>query len=308
MPNPNPSPSQILAALKKHGVDVKTHSGWDTAGRPWRGPDGSPGLTGAVVHHTANAGAAEGKSMAGIVSWAVTAYDRPVCNLLVGKEETWLLSAGSAYHCGAGGPVPELGIERHGYFGQSRLFGIEIDDAGVSTTALNKYQIENTAKTLAALAELCGWDVDKSILTHKCYTDLCHTSAKSQGESTGRKNDTIDGAWRQFPGDKAPKPYNAPWWREKVKAAMGAKARWDGTIPSRAAVNNAIELGRVNKAVFRLNSRLFDLGYLKAKPNKKTPFAVDAFKAFRRAQGWNAGDNPKLSAASQRKLFGKDKP
>lgn len=56
--NTNPTPSQVLAALRDHGVDIKTYKGWDTIGRSWKGPDGSPGLTGAVTHHTATASAA----------------------------------------------------------------------------------------------------------------------------------------------------------------------------------------------------------------------------------------------------------
>lgn len=306
MATKNPSPSQILAALQKFGVDVKTYKNWDTTGRPWQGPDGSPGLTGAVVHHTATA-SATGSSGAPSLYWAVTAYDKPVCNLLIGRGpgDTYLLSAGSAYHCGLGGPVPELGVPAHGYYGQTRLFGIEIDDAGVKAT-LTPYQIEQTGKVLAALADLCGWDVGEAVLTHKCYTDRCHTESKSPGASIGRKNDTMDGPWGSFPGSDVPEAYNAPFWRAEAVKHLDPQT-WDGSVPSRAAVLRAQEEGLANKAVWRLTCRLYDLGFTKNPPRPKgvQTFPSKAVREFRKSRGWNGGG---YSERTEKAIFGKNKP
>lgn len=313
-PNPNPTPSQILAALREAGVDVQAYRNWDTIGRPWKGPDGSPGMTGAVVHHTATR-SATGSKGAPSLYWAVTAYDKPVCNLLIGRGpgDTYLLSAGSAYHCGLGGPIPELGIPSHGFFGQSRLFGIEIDDPGVSTTSLTPYQVEQTAKVLAALSKLTGFDLDKGVITHKCYTDGCHTEAKKPLPSVGRKNDTLDGAWRQFPGDKDAKPYNAPFWREEAKKYTGQAATWDGTIPTLAAAKKAYdslatETPLNNRAAWRIACRLYDLG-IRTKPAK--PLGEQGYprrdvKAYREHIGWTAGDGDP-SERLWKRLFGKAK-
>lgn len=306
----DPTPSQILAALRDFGVDVKTYKGWDTIGRPWKGPDGSPGLTGAVVHHTSTA-SATGSSGCPSLYWAVTAYDKPVCQMIVGRgpSDTYLLSAGSGYHCGDGGPVPALGIPSRGYLGQTRLFGIEIDDPGLTASSITPYQIEQVGRTLAALADLCGWDLDKSILTHKCYTDGCH-GANPNGPSPclGRKNDTIDGPWRAYPGDPNPEPYNAPWWREQARQWLGAPTTWDGTVPGFAAIKRS-ETGEPNRASWRLACRLFDLGFRPrpAAEEGRQQYPAPAVERFREAQGLPnvTGEYDRLT---HRRIFGKDKP
>lgn len=308
--NTNPTPSQVLAALRNGGVDVKTYKGWDTVGRPWKGPDGSPGLMGVVCHHTANPHADQGVIQSGMLSWATTAYDLPVCNLLVGRDQTYLLAAGSVYHCGDGGPIPELGIPGRGFQGQTRLFGIEIDDPGVKASTLTPYQIENVGRVLAALATLCGWNVDKSVITHKCYTDLCHTEAKQAGACLGRKNDTIDGPWATFKWDgmNDPQPYNAPWWREQARKWMVPAATWDGTVPSMAAVQKADHENLRNKAAWRAACRLFDLGFKNSRPapagTQKYPAA--SVMAFQKAQGLDPSGE--FTADTQKRLFGKVKP
>lgn len=314
MANSNPTPQQMRQAFLDHGVDLKFYKGWDTVGRPWKGPDGSPGLTGGVIHHTANPNAKVGGSINGVLGWAVTAYELPVCNMLIGKDAnqgSWLLSAGSAYHCGDGGPVPALGIPQRGFFGQTRLFGIEIDDPGVKIGTITDYQIENTAKTMAALAELCGWDIDKSILTHKCYTDGCH-GANPSGPSpcVGRKNDTLEGAWATWPGDQKPAPYNALWWREEIKT-YSKPVTWDGTIPTRSAATKAANEGLKNKAAWRCACRLYDLGVKQDPPQAsgKQGYPLAAMKKFQEQSGIKPERCDGLpNKGTWTRLFGKDKP
>jgi hypothetical protein len=310
----NPSPSEIRQALLDFGVDVKFYQGWDTVGRPWQGPDGSPGLTGGVIHHTANPNAKVGGSINGVLGWAVTAYDKPVCNMLIGKDAnqgTWLLAAGSVYHCGDGGPVPALGIPSRGYLGQTRLFGIEIDDPGVSPGTITEYQIENTSKTMAALAQLAVWNIDKSILTHKCYTDGCH-GANPNGPSpcVGRKNDTLDGPWATWPGDQTPKEYNALWWRDKIKSYSTPRT-WDGTIPSRTACLKSYTDKINNKAAWRLACRLYDVG-VKRRPAAALgtqEYPLIAMKKYQEQIGIRLERQDGLpNKTTWIKLFGKDKP
>jgi hypothetical protein len=309
MANVDPTPSQVLAALRDFGVDINTYRGWDTRGRQWKGPDGSPGLIGAVVHHTATA-SATGSSGCPTLEWCAAPYgwdDYPACNVVVGRGpgDTYLLSAGSAYHCGDGGPVKPLNIAE-GFHGQYRLWGIEIDDAGVRAGTLTDYQIDNTARMLAALADLAGWDVNKAVGTHKCYTDGCHGWNTQASRTKGRKNDTLDGAWGEWPGSNTPALYNAPFWREKTLNAGSRPDRWDGTVPSRASVQKGDKEKINNTAVWRVACRLFDLGFKDnpVKPKGEQSYPRAAVVRFQESLGWeNAHGN--FSESTQKKMFGK---
>lgn len=310
MANLNPSPTQIRQALLDHGVIMDVYKGWDTIGRPWQGPDGSPGLTGGVIHHTANPNASSA-NYNNILGWAVTAYDKPVCNMLIGKDRATLLAAGSVYHCGLGGPVPALGVDQHGFYGQTRFFGIEIDDPGVKVGTINEFQIDMTSRTMAALAELSGWNVDKAIGTHKCYTDGCHGwNPNGPSPSIGRKNDTIDGPWASYPGNLNPEPYNATWWRDKIKSQM-KPILWDGTIPSRSAALKSAQEGIANKASWRLSAKLYDAGVLKREPEKMgvQKYPIKAVQRYQSQIGINPERQDGLpNKTTWIKLFGADKP
>jgi hypothetical protein len=315
MPNPNPSPKEIVQAFQKHGVDFKLYKNWDR-GRAWSGPDGSKGLLGAVVHHTSTATATGSKGCPSL-EWASAPFPGdplPACNAIVGRGpgDTYILAAGSAYHCGDGGPFPGIGVSSRGFSGQFRLWGIEIDDPGTSTKSLTDYQIDNTAKMLAALAELCGWKSDMStVITHKCWTDGCHgVNPNGPSPCLGRKNDTLDGDWQAFPGDPKPKPYNAPWWRERAKGSL-VPPMWDGTVPSRAAVEKSRTDDAANTASWRLACKLYDIGMWAdegAKPKKKgvQPYPAKSVAKYRGSLGFDGGDS--FSEKVQKKLFGTDKP
>lgn len=307
----NPTPSQVLTALRDHGVDVKTVDGWDRVGRSWRGPDGSPGMTGCVNHHTATR-SATGKSGAPSLYWALNAYDRPACNMVIGRGpgDTHLLAAGSVYHCGDGGPVPKLSIPSRGFFGQTRLWGNEFDDPGLGPT-LTDYQIDNGGRINAALVDLNGWEIDDAIGTHKCYTDGCHGWSSSGPLATvGRKNDTMDGPWRSWPGINVPQPYNAPFWRAEARKHLVAVApqTWDGTVPSRAAIRRA-EAGENNRAGWRVACRLHDLGFrpVPAKPPGKQNYPRASVIRFQMDMGWK-DPHGSMSQRTMRRLFGKVKP
>ena len=309
MANSNPSPWEIRQAFLDYGVVLDYYKGWETIGRPWEGPDGSPGLMGGIIHHTANPNASAA-NYNNILYWATTAYDKPVCNLLIGKEKSTLLAAGSVYHCGEGGPVPGLGVPRHGFLGQTRFFGIEIDDPGVKVGTINDYQIDTTTRVMAALAELSGWDVSKAIGTHGCYTNGCHGwNPNGPSPSIGRKNDTLEGAWRQYPGNPKPEPYNAPWWREKIKEKM-RPSLWDGTIPSRAAALKAAQEGIANKASWRLSTKLYDAGILKREPEKMgvQKYPIKAVQRYQELIGIKPERRDGLpNKTTWVKLFGADK-
>jgi hypothetical protein len=227
-----------------------------------------------------------------------------------GPGDTYLLSAGSAYHSGNGGPWPDIGITRAGNFGHLRLFGIEIDDPGRTVGSLTDYQIEQTGRTLAALEDLCGWDASR-IITHQAWTDASYgVNAAGPGPFIGRKGDTLHKSWREWPGSTVAEAYNPIFWRETAqKFRRSSDDLWDGTIPKRSAVESAIDNDRANVATWRVACRLYDLGFrnVRPRPVRKQKYTRAAVIAFQKHLGW---DNPhgNFSPATQRRMFGKIKP
>ena len=254
-----PTPSQILAALRDHGVDVRTYRGWDTRGGKWGAYGG--GLDGIVMHNTATA-SATGSKGAPTLYWCAETYDWAISNMLIGRGpgDTYLLSGNVSYHSGDGGPWPAIGINRAANVGHHQLFGVEIDDPGRGTT-LTDYQVENAARTAAALWDLCGWPDDKRIVTHQAWTDGSYgVNPKGPSPYLGRKGDTLHKAWREFPGSTKAENYNPVFWRQQAARYRAKQPTWDGTVPKREAVLKAAETGIANRAAWRLACRLYDLG------------------------------------------------
>lgn len=304
-----PTPSQLLAALRDHGVDLKTYNRWDTRGGSWGAYGG--GLDGIVMHHTATA-SATGSKGAPTLYWCANTYDWAISNMVIGRGpgDTYLLSAKPSYHSGDGGPWPEIGIRTAGNRGHLQLFGIEIDDAGRGLT-LTDYQIENAARTAAALWDLCGWPNDKRIVTHQAWTDGSYgVNPNGPSPYIGRKGDTMHKAWREYPGSTKAENYNPVFWREEAAQYRSTpeKALWDGTVPFRSAANKAIEADAANKATYRVACRLHDLKFFKRTPAAQgtQKFPTGAYKKFQKDQGLRVTGKP--DAKTWRRLFGKDKP
>lgn len=209
----NPTPAQVRDALSDHGVPVRLYKGWDTIGRAWNANGG--GLDATVSHHTATA-SATGSSGAPSLEWCATAYSKPAANMLVGRgrNDVWLLSAGSCFHPGNGGPWPALGLGV-GNVLHYRAFGIELDDPGRSIGSLTDWQIECNARILAAIQDLTG-NGESMHITHTCWTNGCHGVNPAGGSPYyGRKDDTL--------GDSGGKtgPYSATFWRSESKKYLG---------------------------------------------------------------------------------------
>lgn len=196
MANTNPSATEVRNALRDYKVDFQTIGNWDTVGNAWNATGG--GLYGCIMHHTgANI---SGYSGAPALTWMRTAYNKPACNILVGrgKGDTYLLSSLAVYHSGLGGPWPAIGINSAGYGAEARTFGVEIEgstaygNVSESRPYFTEYQEENAAKIAAALWDLCGWPDDGSrIVTHGDWTDSGkYLKHSSYGPYRGRKGDT----------------------------------------------------------------------------------------------------------------------
>lgn len=291
-----PTRAEIRQALIDHGVDAKFYKDWDKKGRDW-----TSGMQAVVVHHTSTASAVEGKGAPSLY-WAVTAYaPMAVANQLVGKDpgSNWYLSAGATYHSGDGGPWSAVGVGV-GNVLHWRAWGIEIDDPGRAKT-INAYQIEQTARTIAALWDLNEWPEDGSrIVTHGDWTDSGpFLGEKNYGPYRYRKNDTL----RQF--------YDQNFWRNEAKKYRIKQQTWDGTIPTRAASLRAANEGLKNKAAWRCACRLHDLGFRKepSLPLGEQGYPKQAMIKFQRSIGL-AGDNANglPNKTTWVKLFGQDKP
>ena len=208
----NPTPQEIQKSLIEHGVDAKFYKDWDKKGQSW-----SNGLQACVVHHTSTASARNGNGAPSLY-WAVTAYaPMAVANQLVGKDKgsNWYLSAGGTYHSGDGGPWSAVGVGV-GNVLHWRAWGIEIDDPGVGKT-INSYQVEQVARTLSSLWDLCEWPEDGSrIITHGDWTDSGpFLGEKNYGPFRYRKNDTL----RQY--------YDQNFWRAEARKYRIKNKTWD---------------------------------------------------------------------------------
>lgn len=287
----NPSSAQIRQSLVDHGVDTSFYQGFDTKGRPWQN-----GLQAVVVHHTANPNAGKPGNFKNILYWCVNAYaPYAVANQLVGKSpgENYFLSANGTYHSGMGGPWSAVGVGV-GNVLHWRAWGIEIDDPGTGKT-INKYQIEQVARTIAALWDLCEWPDDGSrIITHGDWTDSGpYLNERSYGPHRWRKNDTL----RQY--------YDQNFWRKEASKYRISKELWDGTIPSIRAVNRSQSENIKNKAAWRLACRLYDLGFMRRPPRDmgKQRYPRSAVKKFQKSLGWS-DPHGNFSPGTQNKLFG----
>jgi len=290
-----PTPQDIQKALIEHGVDAKFYKDWDKKGRAW-----SNGMQACVVHHTSTASAREGNGAPSLY-WAVTAYaPMAVANQLVGKDKStnWYISAGATYHSGDGGPWSAVGVGV-GNVLHWRAWGIEIDDPGRGKT-INSYQVEQVARTLAALWDLNEWPEDGSrIITHGDWTDSGpHLGEKNYGPFRYRKNDTL----RQY--------YDQNFWRAEARKYRIKNKQWDETIPSRAAADRAIAAGSANKATWRVACRMYDLGVLRYVPEKLgvQKFPERDLKKYQRSLNLPRElRTGKPNAETWIALFGKDK-
>ena len=291
-----PTAKEIQKALIDHGVNAKFYKGWDQKGRSW-----DNGMQACVVHHTSTASAREGNGAPSLY-WAVSAYaPMAVANQLVGKDKNtnWYLSAGATYHSGDGGPWSAVGVGV-GNVLHWRAWGIEIDDPGRGKS-INSYQIEQVARTLAALWDLNEWPEDGSrIITHGDWTDSGpYLGEKNYGPFRYRKNDTL----RQY--------YDHDFWRAEARKYRIKNKQWDETIPSRHAADVAIEKDIANKASWRVACRMYDLGVSRYVPEKLgvQKFPSRDMKRYQRSLNLSKElRTGRPNAETWKALFGKDKP
>jgi hypothetical protein len=236
----NPSAQEVRDALRDYKVDFQTIGNWDTVGNAWNATGG--GLYGCIMHHTgANI---SGYSGAPALTWMRTAYDKPACNILVGrgKGDTYLLSALAVYHSGLGGPWPAIGLNSAGYGAEARTFGVEIEGSTAygnvpeSRPYFTEYQEENAARIAAALWDLCGWPADGSrIVTHGDWTDSGkYLGTNNYGPYLGRKPDTRRST------------HSGKYWR-KMAAKYLDPSKEGSEPPSTPNPNNGDNKGSDNK-------------------------------------------------------------
>lgn len=195
VPTNSPTPDQILEAMRDYKCDVKVLDSPQTlghqSGKTWKttGFDnwgGEGGLIGAMMHHTTGPVPTKTNPIPGL-NWFKNASDpetgtpwpgAPACNQIIGAYpgNNLILCGRVAMHSGSGSDGNGLGITANR--ANFRLWGIEMASPG-KVKDLNDYQLEQAFRSLAALADLCGWPQDgKTIINHKDWAPT-------------RKNDTL---------------------------------------------------------------------------------------------------------------------
>ena len=284
---PKPSKAQLREAFDLFGVRWREHSGCSNGRSAW-----SSGLRAATVHHTA------GKNSADYLS--SFNYGGANCCISNGAYNdsdgvAVIISWGDCYHSGDGGPWS-------GVAGRNSLhlvsWGIEVESIGTKRDITPK-QIETVGRMLAAL-EWLGMP-HRNIHRHADWTDGTGPVGGYPLPTTGRKIDT-----RKDLG------YTTEFWKDKAKD-YGRSKTWDGQVPSRERVRKGRENpGTENQALWRLQCRLYDLGYRTNKPVEpadEPKYPRDSLTSFQKKNvEINDPDNyGEFNQKTQYALFGEDK-
>lgn len=276
---PQPTPAQLREAFKDHRVNYvingKTNAGRDA----W-----ANGLRAATVHHTAGK-----NSLAHLQSFrwggANALVQHGGYNGPDKDGQAVILSWGSAWHSGAGGPWK-------GVAGKDSLhlvsWGIEVESVGTRADMTDR-QIETTARMLAALVDL-GMP-PQHIHRHADWTDGTGPVGGYPLPTNGRKIDT-NKKW-----------YPTDFWVAETRAYI--KDFWDGVVPDIEAVQKAAQdPSLANKAAWRVACRLADLGFYDGSPLPvyEQGYPRKAVTRFQKEQGWEGSG--KYGTKTHAALFG----
>lgn len=175
-----PTPTQVLAAVKRSGVRYELTPGWDD---PKIAADGVWEPAYVIQHHTANGGAA---GNAPSLNWVLHNEYHPIraCHFLIGRDGlVHVVYALKCYHAGKGGPGswgdgPHVAQDSM----NGRSYGIEVESKGTSTVpsyvdGFTPAQLDALARLDAVLLDLLGAKGEGRIINHRTW-------------APGRKTDT----------------------------------------------------------------------------------------------------------------------
>lgn len=171
------SASQMLSVLKKEGVKVVEHAGWETAGR-----DKATGKTfgpvrGLILHHTAGADSSAGLN---IVKNGRSDLPGPLAHVYITKNgDVHLLSVHRANHAGLGDDdvlhavINETALPKpneNNTDGNDSFWGAEIANLGNGKDPYPAAQYDAAVRWAAAICRAHGWS-EKSVIGHKEWTN-----------------------------------------------------------------------------------------------------------------------------------------
>lgn len=134
-----PNAVWLSDVLKAAGLKVAEVDGWKTRGHATMGD-----VRGVICHHTAGPRIGNMPSLDTVVRGR-TDLKGPLCNLALGRDGTWyVVSAGLAYHAGAGSWQGITG-------GNSRMIGVEAENTGLADDPWPEVQMEAYARGAAAV-------------------------------------------------------------------------------------------------------------------------------------------------------------
>lgn len=162
----------IANRLREAGLKVVEIDGWQTRGSATFHPVGS------VDHHTAGGASGNAPSL-GICINGRADLSGPLCNVLIGRDNTCcVIAAGRANHAGAGG--------WQGLSGNSNMYGVERENRGTSAEPWRADQTETAARCHAAL--LGGRSGAKFCCEHKEWAPTRKSDAHTISGADMRAN------------------------------------------------------------------------------------------------------------------------
>lgn len=142
----------IADRIRAKGVIVVEVNGWKSSGSDYFDPE-IP-----VAHHTAGASTGDAPSL-GICISGTSKTPGPLCNVLQSRSnKAYVISAGRTNNAGSGG--------WKGRTGNSKTWGIEVENVGTANEPWREDQLKTTALIAAALAEVKHKD-SELICEHK---------------------------------------------------------------------------------------------------------------------------------------------
>lgn len=226
------TPSQILAALKAEGVNVRESDGWKTRNRNQVGQWGPVNFV--VIHHTA------GSNSLNLCIDGTRDLPGPLCHTHLSKSAVaTMIGHGRANHCGtvaanafdaavreaAVHPKPDavepLDGNRHSY-------GIEIENLGNGKDPYPDKQYDQAVRWATALCRVHGWTAN-SVVGHKEVTRRKVDPSFSMDEFRKRVAERLKhpANWSPAP-PKTDEPPAKPTLEQRVAALEAAVKKLQG--------------------------------------------------------------------------------
>jgi len=168
--------TQVVAQLKKWGLEYVEIPGWATHNREGHGAWGP--VNGFIWHHT-GADVSDAKAYAGGTLYnGISGLPGPLCHFSIGLDGTvYLVGWGRANHAGGGDPAVLQHVINEDYSGQlhptrgnangvdgnAHFYGVEIQYSGSHQMAAAQYAAAR--RLSAAILDFHGWS-EKSVIAH----------------------------------------------------------------------------------------------------------------------------------------------